>query len=244
MDMRTALVCIFVAMLTMCLPATAQDGGLETTVAGGITLTDGNSETLQANGSIVSEGEREGLGSVRFGVEASYGENTVDDQSNTTTENAKVFGNAKKTLSEMTFAYLDVSVLYDDIARIDYRAVAGPGAGLYLVKNDATKLSIESGLSYVWEDVADVSDDYVALRVAQRLDHSLNETAKLWQSVEYLPQVEDFGNYLLNAELGAEAALNARMSLRLVLQDKYDSDPGVGLKENDVTLVAGISVKL
>ncbi len=242
--MRTASIWVSVVMLTMCAAVMAEDGGLETTVAAGMTLTDGNSETLQANGSIVSEGEREGLGSVRFGFEANYGENVVDDQSETTTENAKVFGNAKKTLSEMTFAYLDASVLYDDIARIDYQAVAGPGVGLYLVKNDTTKLSIESGLSYVWEDVTDANDDYLALRIAQRLDHNLTETAKLWQSVEYLPQAEEFGNYLLNAELGAEAALNARMSLRLVLQDKYDSDPGEGMKKNDVTLVAGISVKL
>jgi len=38
--------------------------------------------------------------------------------------------------------------------------------------------------------------------------------------------------------------MNDRVSLRVVLQDKYDSTPGEGLEQNDVTLVAGIGIKL
>lgn len=231
-------------MLALYLPAMEEEKGLDTTFSVGVTLTDGNSETLQGNASIVSEGEKEGLGSVRFGAEGNYGKSRVDGQRDTTTENAKVFGNAKKTLSEMTFAYLDGSVLYDDMAEIDYRAIAGPGLGLYLIKTDDIKLSIEAGLSYVWEEVADESDDYLAFRLAQRLDYKLTETAKIWQSLEYLPQADDFENNLITAELGIEAALSTRMSLRFVLQDTYDSSPGEGLEYNDVTLISGISVKL
>jgi hypothetical protein len=36
--------------------------------------------------------------------------------------------------------------------------------------------------------------------------------------------------------------MNAHLNLRLVLQDKYDSTPGAGLEENDVALIAGISL--
>jgi len=233
------------AALMVCLPAmAAEEAGMKTALAAGVSLTDGNSETMQANASIVSEGEKQGLGSVRFGIEGNYGENTVDGKDDTTVENAKVFGNVKKTLSEMSFVYVDASVLYDDIALVNYRATIGPGAGLYLIKNDATKLSVELGASYVWEDVADVSDDYVAVRLAERLDHQISETAKVWESVEYLPQVDDFNNYLLTAELGVEAALNSRLNLRLVLQDKYDPIPGAGLEKNDIALISGISVNL
>jgi putative salt-induced outer membrane protein YdiY len=217
---------------------------METTVAVGVTLTDGNSETLQANGSIVAEGEKDGLGSVRFGVEGNYGETTVDDADETTVENAKAFGNAKKTLTEKTFAYFDASALYDDIALVDYRVTVGPGLGVYLVQDDTTTLSVEAGPSYVWEKVDDVDDDYTAIRAAERFEHALSDTAKIWQSVEYLPQADDFDNYLLNAELGAEAAMNASMNLRVVLQDRYDSEPAAGLEGNDLTLIAGISLKL
>lgn len=232
------------AMMGVCFSAMADEGGFKTTVSAGVNLQDGNSETLQANGGIVSEGERPDLGSVRVGAEGNYGENTVDGNDETTVENAKAFGNAKKTLTEMTFAYLDASALYDDIALIDYRLTVGPGLGLYVMKRAATKLSVEAGPSYLWEKVDGISDDYLAARAAERFDHSFSETAQWWQSVECLAEVEDLDNFLVNAELGAEAALNASMNLRIVLQNRYDNEPAAGLEENDLSLIAGISVKL
>ncbi len=224
--------------------AMAEGDGFKTTLALGLNLTDGNSETMQANGSLVSEGEKAHLGSVRMGVEANYGETTVDGTDQKNVDNGKAFANARKTLSERTFLYVDSAVGYDDISLIDYRATLGVGAGGYLAKSDALKLSLEAGVSYISEDVAGQTADYAALRVAERVEYKFTETAKLWQSAEYLPQTDDFGNYLLTAEVGAEAALNATMNLRILLQDKYDSEPGAGLEKNDLSLISGVSVKL
>ena len=44
---------------------------------------------------------------------------------------AKAFANVKKTISTRTFAYGDVSVLYDTIAKVNHRITIGPGAGIY-----------------------------------------------------------------------------------------------------------------
>ncbi len=41
-----------------------------------------------------------------------------------------------------------------------------------------------------------------------------------------------------------EAAVNTRVNLRLVLQNKYDSTPAMDLGKNDLTLIAGIGVSL
>ncbi len=230
-----------------------EQGAFATKLSVGVTLTDGNSETMQANVSLVSEGEKEGLGSVRAGIEANYGETTtktteeadvVTERSDTTIENARLFAGAKKTISARTFGSFDASVLYDDIAEIDYRAMVSPGLGAYLVKNESTSLSVDAGPAYIWEDVADVTDDYVAVRFGQRIDHALSETAKVWQSAEYLPRANDFGDYLLNVEIGAEAAMNSRVNLRIVLQNNHDSTPGEGLEKNDLVLIGGVSVSL
>ena len=234
--------CVAIAMLSS--PAMGEGDEKSTTLTAGTTLTDGNTETMQANASLVAKQAREGEGSLRYGVEGNYGENTVDSVSKTTAQNAKAFGNVKKTLSETTFCYTDASVLYDDIALIDYRATVGPGLGKYLVKSDTQKCFVEAGIAYVWQDVANVKDDFVALRVAERLELALSETANVWQSAEYVPEAEDLANYLVNLGLGIEAAMNASMNLRLVLQDRYDSEPGIGLKENDLSLIAGVSIKL
>jgi putative salt-induced outer membrane protein YdiY len=210
----------------------------------GATLTDGNSDSTKANGSLNLQAERESLGSILAGIQGNYGESEVDGERQTDVENAKAFINAKKTLTPKAFAYGESSILYDDIAEIDYRLTVGPGAGCYLVKSATDTASVEAGPSYIWEKVAGVKDDYLALRLASRYEHVFAESAKCWLAAEYLPEAADFGNYLVNAEAGAEAALNARMSLKLVVQDKYDSEPGEDLEKNDVLFIGGISVKL
>ncbi len=231
----------------------AAQGVFETKLSIGATLTDGNSETMQVNSSLITEGEKEGFGSVRAGIEANYGETTtkttdadgvVTENSDTTIKNANIFVGTKKTITELTFWSVNASTLYDDIAEIDYRVTLAPGLGMYLVKDDTMSLSVEAGPAYIWEKVSGVTDDCLALRLGERFDYAFSDTSKIWQSLEYLPKADNFGSYLMNVEVGAEAALNGSMSLRLVLQSKYDSTPGEGLERNDLVLIGGIGVTL
>lgn len=212
----------------------------------GATITDGNSDSRQGNATWLTEGEKEGLGAIRLGAEGNYGESRPADggQMDKTIENAKAFLNVKKTLSPKTYAYVDATYLYDDIALIDYRIAIGPGLGAFLVKNDATQVSVEVGPSYVFERVDSQTDSHPALRVAERIEHKLSATARVWESAEYLPDTERFSDYLVNAEVGVEAALNAKLNLRLVLQNKFDSEPADGTEKSDTTFIAGVSVKL
>lgn len=234
---------LFTMMVIMVAGTVYGADAFDSSLVFGVTLTDGNSETLLANAALLTKGGDEAQASLRAGVEANYGESKTDGQTDTTVENAKAFAHTRKTLSKRTFTYLGAVAIYDDIAEIDYRSTAGPGIGLYFIKTDVTELSLEAGPAYVWEKVAGVRDDYPVLRVEQRFEHALSETARIWQSVEYLPETEDLAdNYLINAELGAEAAMNARVKLRLVLQNEYESIPAAGLEKNDLTLISGISV--
>lgn len=253
----TALVIVSATGVLAQEAAPADKSKLEKKVAIGATLTDGNSETMNANGSLIVTGEKDRLGSFKAGIEGNYGENTTTetrvnpdgtttevDKDETTISNAKLFGTARKTLSPMTFAYLDGSLLNDDIAEIDYRGVVGPGLGMYLVKDDNRSFLIEGGVTYLWEEVQDVEDDYAVLRLAEACEHKFANGSRIWQSVVYMPKAEDFDIYLLNAEIGVEAPLQGRFNLRLVLQDRYDSDPGEGIEYNDLTLIAGLSFNL
>ena len=239
---------LFFAMLTAQAAIAQVPAGekptIENSLNAGLSLTDGNSETMRATASILSAGEQDTFGSYRVGVEVNYGESRTGDTKDSDVDNGKFFGNAKRTLSSRTFASLDLTALYDHIAEVDYRVTAGPGVGAYLVKSSVLALSVECGPSYLWEKVAGLTDDYVVLRITERLDWKISDTAKAWESVQVLPRIDDFGNSLLTAEVGIEAAINSRMSLRLVLEDKYDSEPADGLKENDLSLIAGLGVKL
>ena len=69
------------------------------------------------------------------------------------------------------------------------------------------------------------------------------DRARLWQSVELLPQVDKFNNYVVNFEIGVEAAVSKSFSLKTYLDDTYVNIPAAGRKQNDAKLVAGISYK-
>ncbi len=208
----------------------------------GVAFTDGNSETMQVNAGLISEGEREGLGSIRAGAEANYAESRTDDDRETTVENARAFAQARKTLTPRTFVSLDLGALRDEIAQIDYRATVAPGLGAYVTKTPRLSLSIDVGPAYVWEKVAGETDDYAAVRFGERVTWAMSDTARLWQSAEYLPKADDWSDFILNAELGVEAALSSRLNLRVALQNRYDSSPGEDLEKNDISLIAGLGL--
>jgi putative salt-induced outer membrane protein len=210
----------------------------------GVTLTDGNSETLLANIAMLSEARLSEGNTIRLGVEGNYGESTIDDSRQTTVENARAFMHARRQLYQDWFWGLNAGYQYDNIANIDYRLIAGPSIGGYLIKGDKLTLSSEIGPSYVWEKVAKTTDRFPVVRFAERITYKINETAELWQSAEFLPKTTQLDDFLLNAEMGASAAMSARIQLRIVLKLNHDSTPGENLEKNDFTLVSGIGMKL
>jgi putative salt-induced outer membrane protein YdiY len=210
----------------------------------GLTVTDGNSDTMLGNIALESIGRLWCGSAIRMGLEGNYGESTVDGVDETTVENVGAYVQTRRDLSERWFVAVNASALYDDIAAIDYRVVLGPALGGYLVKQDHLALTTEVGPSYLWEDVADVEDDYFVLRVAERLEYTPNASTKVWQTAEYLPKAEDFDDYILKAEIGASAAMSARTHLRVALKVDYDSIPGAELEDTDVTLISGVGIQL
>lgn len=220
----------------------------DTSVSVGVNVSRGNTRTMLLNGAVKSEFKKD-ANEVSLGVEGNYGESEVKEADGTKTtqgnvENARAYADYRRLLNARTYVYLNSDLRNDNISEIDYRLMIGPGLGQYLVKTDSQHLGVELGAAYITEKVAGIEDDKVALRVAEKYDLKLSATSKIWESVEVLPAFEDFGDYLINAEVGAEAAMNSRMSLRLVFQDKYDSTPGAGLKKNDLVLIGGLAVKL
>ena len=217
-------------------------------VAAGATVTRGNSKTMVLNGSAVSA-YKAGQNECRLGVEANYGETELTatngtKRTDTNVNNARAFAEYRRLLDERNYVYGNAEAMKDDIADIDYRVMIGPGVGRYFLKSDTRTLSAETGVAYIMTRIGGKDDDTVALRVAERFEQKVTATSKIWESAEYLPAFEGFGQYLVNAEAGIEAAVNARFSLRVVAQDKYNSKPAPGKKCNDAVLIAGLSYRL
>lgn len=222
-----------------------------TSLAIGANLSTGNSESKAATASLITEMSTVTY-DARIGLEGNYGKAKVKKEVNgvqeeiddTTAQNAKAFGNAKRKF-DRNYIFTDDTILYDERAGIDSRVVLSTGVGRFLVDNKQTRLCADVGAAYIREDLSTESDvnNSLAYRLSGRLEQKLSDTAKLWGAAEYLPIAEDLGSYLFNGELGTEAALNTRLSLRIVAQDRYNSEPPTNRKSNDLLTTASIVYK-
>lgn len=210
----------------------------ESSIAFGLTLTSGNSDTLLAN-TTVNTHRRNPTNEWFFGADAAYGENN-------SVKNAEIlhgFGQYNHLFSQRWFGYLRTDGLHDGIADVVYRVTLSPGAGYYFIKSKMTTLAGEVGPSVVLEKLDGERSTYLTPRFAEHFEHKMDEHTRFWQSVEFLPEVDKPDNFLINAEVGVEAGLTKRLSLRTVLQDAYANIPAPGRKDNDLKLISGLSYK-
>ena len=204
----------------------------------GLTLTRGNSDTLLANATVQGS-DKWDKNELILNGSVTYG--TTDSQK--TTESADGNGQFNRLFSERWYGGLKVDAFHDGIADIRYRLTVSPMVGYYFVKKTNINFSGELGPAFIYANQGGITKGYVTARAGERFEYKLNSTAKVWQSAEFLPAVDDLSNYLLNTEVGAEASLTAKLSLRAVLQDFYNNRPAAGRLKNDLRLITGIAYK-
>ena len=182
-----------------------------------------------------------------FGANGAYAVTNPDrDDQDITANNARGVISYRHLFDERLYSLASEEVMHDDVADITYRFITSIGAGYYFIKEPATRLRAEAGPSWIYERVSGsdpAHHNYFAARIAERFEHDFSKNAKIWQSLEYLPQIDAWGNYLLNAEVGAEAVMTGSLSLRLVARDQYNSQPPEGSKSNDITVIAALVYK-
>jgi putative salt-induced outer membrane protein YdiY len=246
--MRIKLLTVGVSAFLVVASGAARAGDAPTTnwngnVAFGLSLARGNSDTFLMNASALAQ-RAWGQNELKFGVDGQYGLNNWGQSNQTQSANSvHGFGDYKRLITERLYWDLNVDGTHDDIAQVRYRLIVGPAIGYYFIKSDTTKVNGEIGPSLIDERLGRDNKTYVTMRVTERAEHAFNKGSKIWEQVDYLPQVDDFNNYLVNSEVGAEAAMNTRLSLRVVAADKFNSMPAAGRKENDITLISALVFK-
>lgn len=204
----------------------------------GLTLTRGNSRTLLLAGDVQST-YKKNKDELNLGADVTYGE----DRGVKSSESVHGFGQYNRLFTDRFFGYLRLEGLHDAVADVDYRFTLSPGVGYYFIKTPNTSLRGEVGPGYVYEKVGGNNKDYMTLRFAERFDQKINDRAKIWQSLEFLPQVDRFSNYVINAELGVETAITPKFTQRVMIVDTYRSEPAAGRQKNDIKLIAAIGYK-
>ena len=210
----------------------------ESSISAGLSLTKGNSDTLLTTAAFKTR-MKTPANEFMFGVDGAYGESD-SVKNNETLHGVSQYNHL---FSDRFYAFLNVEGLHDGIADLQYRFTFSPGAGYYFVKTTNTTFAGEFGPGLITQRLGGVDTTYGTLRLAERFEHKLNGGARIWEKAEILPQANKLQNFLVNAEVGAEAALTKTFSLRVTVQDNFVNQPAPGRKKNDVRLISGVVYK-
>ena len=228
-----------------CAPAPKDPSLWDKSVTAGYNYTEGNSNasSLNANAKLSRDFENNAW---RFEADYNRGDaaTTPDSERTTTVENVRGIADYKRIFDETWFSGVGGSIFHDDIADLKYRGILSPGVGAYLVRNDDVKFSLEAGPSYVWEKKGSEADNFLAPRIANRFSYKLSETARIFQTAEYLISVDDSSNYIITAEAGIEAALTSLVNIVFLVRDNYINSPAAGRQPNDVQTITGLKINL
>lgn len=204
----------------------------------GLTMARGNKDTMLVTAKLQTQW-RSAFNEFTIGLDGAYGE----DNSVKNYERLHGFGQFNHFFTRRFYGYVRADGLHDGIKNIDYRFTVSPGVGYYLIQQTNLTLATEVGPSMVVERQGKKEETYAALRLAERLEYKLTPTTRLWQAVEFIPEVDKTENYVVNAELGIEVGITRDFGLQAYFQDSFVSQPAAGFKNNDLRLVCGVSYK-
>lgn len=210
--------------------ARKEKGAWRRGVEAGISTASGNSDLLRYDGSASAAQETE-IHYVYLEAAGRYGE------SDNETDAANATGEAKyqHKLTERTYAALDGFAKHDQIADLSYRLRGSVSLGHRFVWTERAVLSAELGPGYVAEKKGGEKEGFFAGRAGQYLEILISDNLQLWQSAEFVQNLEDNAVYFVNAEVGLETVLLDNLNLRFSVEDAYDSQPAAGKESNDVT---------
>jgi putative salt-induced outer membrane protein YdiY len=139
-------------------------------------------------------------------------------------------------LGKKSYVWANTTAEGDYKANLDLRYTIGAGYGYQFIENDTTKFGAELGLSHLSEDYRDATPtkEYLAARVAYKLEHKVTDTLTFWQVMEAYPSVEDIEDFVGRLD----SRLIARLTESMIAQAKvvldYNTSPAAGKESLDV----------
>ena len=203
-----------------------------------------NSESIRVSVDALRKGEKNTL-TLAAGYALGQTEDNATGEDTTNIDNWFASGKLDYAFNEKWYNYALVRVEEDNVANLALRVSPGIGLGYRWINKPEVHFNTEMGVSYVWEKFDNNgTNEHVALRFAYHFDKKLNDKVSLVHNVEYLPSVEDLGDFNLNADLGIRAQLTTNMFGEFKAEWRHDATPAPGADENDLRYTVGVGWKL
>ena len=204
----------------------------------GLTLTRGNSDTSLFTTNYKAQ-KKVDQDEYFTGIGYTFGQDT----GSTITDELTGFFNWNRLVSDSDYFGLKLEGRKDAIANIDYRLQGSALYGHYFIKNDTTNFSVEGGPGFTTVSLGGVETNTSHVYVGEKASHKLTDNTNLTQSFSGYASLDDLDRYNMVFNIGVDTAMSESMSLKVFLENKYESTPAAGSTNNDLRLVSGISYK-
>jgi putative salt-induced outer membrane protein YdiY len=169
---------------------------------------------------------------------------STDTHLNRTTANAfQGLIRYDRNLTKLLFAYAVFAGGYDELQDLNYRLMPGGGLGFHAITNEKTTLDLLGGFGYTRESYSTgLNRNLATLTLGDEFSYKLSTRTTIVQNFYYLPSLNDTSNYRITGNLGITTKLNNWMTANVLLNDRYNSQPVLGNRKNDVLFTTGLGI--
>lgn len=205
--------------------------GWKGTVEAGLNGSDGNSENLSARGGL-------GLKRVTDEMETVAGLSYIYSTSDgiKSKSRGELFIRNDWLFKDSPWGFFaQGKIEFDEFQDWNWRASAFAGPSYTVIKNETTTFRLRAGAGLTREFGGSRNDIIPEALAGFDFTHKFDERQSIFVNYEYLPSLKQFPDYRMNAKAGYEIVVDpsSNMTLRLGVEDRYNSDPGSDRKKND-----------
>src|SRR5580704_2701733 len=168
-----------------------------------------------------------------------------------TTANAKRGGIAYNlNVAPKAFVFGLVNLENDQFQSLDLRFNPAGGVGYHAIKTANTILDLSLGASMDKEFFSatpatpagspGLNQTYAEILIGEEFTHKFSKTFSMHENLVMFPNVSSVGNYRMNFDISAAAAIKKWMAFQISASDRYLSDPLPGRKTNDILFTTGL----
>lgn len=207
----------------------------------GLAVTSGNSDTQNINLAFNTLYDPKTVRIFKADVLYLRGEANNETQVDKATANARY----ERTVSDRTFWFGEVGYLRDPFKAINYLISPIAGAGYYVIKTDARKLSVDGGVGAALESNRQIgSNTSAAVRAGQSYDWVISPASKLTQRLNGLWKADDFDDALYHFDVGLATTVATRVELKVsYVLDYKNKTPLPEIEKGDSALFATLLFK-
>jgi putative salt-induced outer membrane protein YdiY len=159
-------------------------------------------------------------------------------------------------LNARAFVFGSADYMANALQFLDLRSIYSGGFGAHVIKNAKTTFDVFGGVAYTHETYSNgapipgtpffvsygMTSRFVALTLGDQLTAQLGKSTVLTQSANFLPNLQQTGEYQATVNIGTVTKLNKVLGWQNQFNDIYVSNPPIGTKTNDVVFTTGLNL--